>query len=163
MRASLFVAFFGVFIPFAFGEAFLFKSKNQNTENVITKIIVENVVESAAQDPNLQEFVIALQETGLDTILQGPGPYTIFAPNNEAFKELGNESNKEKLKEILLYHIVPGRLSISDLKTDTLPTANGKQLTVKGTTVNGAQILKDNIEASNGVVYIIDKVLIPEN
>lgn len=153
-----------------YGNGLLFQvSKEAKTQSGFIK---QDVVQMAAQDPNLQSFVFALQATGLDHTLRGPGPYTIFAPNNEAFKKFGmtkfsnlSPENKAHLKEILLYHIVPGKMMSTDLETATVPTANGRDLKIQVSgseiRVNGAHVVEDDIDGSNGVIHVINEVLIP--
>lgn len=153
-----------------FGNDLLFQvSKEANNHSGLIK---QDVVQMAAQDPNLQSFVLALQATGLDHTLRGPGPYTIFAPNNEAFKKFGTTKftnltpeNKEHLKEILLYHIVPGKLLTSDLQTAVVPTANGRDLKIQVSgseiRVNTARVIENDIDGSNGVIQVINEVLTP--
>lgn len=135
--------------------------------------IQENVVQTAAQDPDIQTFVFALQAAGLASLLEGPGPYTLFAPNNEAFKKMGRDKladllrpeNKEQLREILLNHVVPGKIMTTGLQTMNAQTANGKELKIQvtgsGIKVNGAQVVGGDIEASNGMIHVIDNVLLP--
>lgn len=151
--------------------AFTFAMDKANKPSI--PYIEENVVQSAAQDPNLQTFVFALQAAGLASLLEGPGPYTVFAPTNEAFENLGKEKldellkpeNKEKLRAILLYHVVPGTILTNRLQTMTAQTANGKELKIQVTgsdiKINGAQIVHGDMEASNGVIHVINNVLLP--
>lgn len=132
------------------------------------------IVEIAAQDPSLSTFIKALKTVDLTSVLERPGPYTIFAPNDAAFKKLSTETldnlfkpeNKEKLREILKYHVLPGAVLEADVKADTVFTLNGKPLKI---TVNGkdvmvgeAKVIKTDIKGSNGVIHIIDTVLIPK-
>ncbi|HEX6228964.1 MAG TPA: fasciclin domain-containing protein, partial [Solirubrobacterales bacterium] len=106
--------------------------------------------------------------------LEEPGPYTVFAPTNAAFEALGQRTlntllkpaNKEELAEILTYHVVPGELTASELSDgQMLKTVQGGSLMVKvadgNVTVNGATVAMPDVEASNGVVHVIDEVLTP--
>jgi len=135
-----------------------------------------------ATGPNMGEVSIlvqAIQAADLVSDLKGPGPFTVFAPTNEAFdqlpagtlKNLLMPENKEKLKKILLYHVHNGaEIMASDLKTMQLSTMDGKDLSVSvdmGTvTLTGgegssAKIIKSDIQAKNGVIHWIDHVLMP--
>jgi uncharacterized surface protein with fasciclin (FAS1) repeats len=120
-------------------------------------------------------LVKALQAAGLVETLKGKGPFTVFAPTNEAFEklpagtleELLKPENKEKLKGILLYHVhVGAAIKAADVKSMKLTTANGKDLvvTVKDGTVmiNNAKVIKTDVMASNGVIHWIDSVVLPE-
>jgi uncharacterized surface protein with fasciclin (FAS1) repeats len=107
--------------------------------------------------------------------LQGTGPFTVFAPTNAAFKELGDDqvqallepANRDQLTKILTYHVVPGTLTAADLEDgQKLETVAGETLTVKvdgdEVTVGGATVVKPDVEASNGVVHVIESVLTPQ-
>lgn len=133
----------------------------------------ESVLMVIEKNPETQKFFEAIKAAEMETVLEGPGPFTIFAPSNEAFDKLGKEKfddllkpeNRMELRKILLYHISPGILLSSDLTTTTLPTAIGKDLNIQvhdsDITVNGAQVLEPDNEGENGVVHVINKVLIP--
>ena len=135
------------------------------------------VVDVAMSDPQFSTLVAAIKAAGLVDTLKGSGPFTVLAPTNAAFdklpagalEDLLKPENKEKLVSILTYHVVPGKLRAADvmgMSNPSMPTTvNGKQLTVKTTapvTVNGANVIKTDIEASNGVIHVIDTVLMPE-
>lgn len=114
----------------------------------------------------------ALKETGLDETLK-TGNYTIFAPNDDAFKKLPAEelnkllADRDKLKQILLYHVVEGKMLAADVvKQSELKTAEGTNAKIKvkengKVKINGARILKTDILASNGVLHVIDTVIVP--
>ena len=132
------------------------------------------LVQNASEASNLTTLVAAVQAAGLAETLSGPGPFTVFAPPNSAFEALPagtvenllKPENKEQLTSILTYHVVPGRLSASDLRDgQTLTTVNGQTLTVRKTNgkvmVGGATVLIPNVYASNGVAHAIDAVLMP--
>lgn len=133
----------------------------------------KNIVEIALSDPTFSTLVTALTTADLVTTLEGPGPFTVFAPTNEAFKKLSPEKlknlmkpeNKSKLASILTFHVVPGKISAADIKSGKIKTVNGKQLDVRvqgsDISVNGAKVLKADIPASNGTVYVVDTVLLP--
>jgi len=133
----------------------------------------ENVVQVAQGTPDLSTLVEALTAAELAKTLEGPGPFTVFAPTNEAFEALGDTlstllepANKEELAEVLTYHVVPGELTASELSDgQMLETIQGDSLEVKvegeEVTVNGAAVVTPDVEASNGVVHVIDEVLTP--
>lgn len=133
----------------------------------------KNIVAVAQETPDLSTLVEAVSAAGLVATLEEPGPYTVFAPTNQAFEALGGTletllepENKAELAEILTYHVVPGELTSSELSDgQMLESVQGGSLEVKITegevTVNGATVAIPDVEASNGVVHVIDEVLIP--
>ena len=135
----------------------------------------KTIAEIVAGDANFSTLLTALKAAGLDTVLAGPGPFTVFAPTNDAFAKLPagtlndllKPENKAKLTDILKYHVVSG--SVPAATVVTLPKATtllGKDVTVKVTdgkvalndTVN---VTKTDIKASNGIIHVIDAVLLP--
>lgn len=124
------------------------------------------------EDSNLSTFSQALETTDLNSILQGPGPYTIFVPTNDAFAKLPAELLKQlmkpesvkKLNSVLSYHVVNGKI-LAGTNPMKLKTLNGKPLDIRlvnsQTIVNNAKVIKTNIIGSNGVVHLIDTVLFP--
>jgi uncharacterized surface protein with fasciclin (FAS1) repeats len=138
----------------------------------------ENIVQIAASSPDLSTLVTAVKAAGLVKTLEGKGPFTVFAPSNQAFaalpagtlKTLLEPANKSELTSILTYHVVPGSYTSSNLPTGAVKTVNGSDLTVNeaGGQVNitdgkgnVAHVTTANIKASNGVVHVISGVLIP--
>ncbi len=120
-------------------------------------------------------LVAAVKAAGLVDTLKGPGPFTVFAPTDEAFSKLPagtletllKPENKAKLQSILLYHVVPGRVLAQDVvNLDSAKTAEGQNVTIKimngGVMVNNAHVIKTDIAASNGVIHVIDTVLLPK-
>jgi len=134
-----------------------------------------NIVELAQQTPDLSTLVTALTAGGLVQTLSGPGPFTVFAPTNEAFallppdvlNNLLQPQNKRELVSILTYHVTTGNVSSSDLKDhQEIQTVQGSHVQVfvtpeKTYYINQAQVITPNVEASNGVVHLINQVLIP--
>jgi uncharacterized surface protein with fasciclin (FAS1) repeats len=116
-------------------------------------------------------LVAAVQAAGLESTLRSPGPFTVFAPTNAAFSALGSATLNEllspagipRLREILLYHVVPGSLNAAAVTSSTsLPTALGQNIRVNGTVLNGSvNIVVVDVPASNGIIHVIDAVLIP--
>lgn len=133
---------------------------------------MKNVVETAIEAGNFKTLVKAVQEAGLVDTLSGDGPYTIFAPTDEAFGKLPEGTiedllnNKEKLTEILTYHVVADKVMADSVTSlSSAATVNGKELSIEtgdGVKVNNAHVIKTDIECSNGVIHVIDSVLIPE-
>src|SRR5579883_2507444 len=120
-------------------------------------------------------LIAAVKAAGLVDALKGPGPFTVFAPTDEAFAKLPpgtvenllKPENKAELRKILTYHVVAGRVTASDVvKLDSAKTLEGGSLTIHkgngGVMVNGAHVTKTDIAASNGVIHVIDAVLLPE-
>lgn len=133
----------------------------------------KNVVEVAQSNSDFSTLAQALVAADLVGNLQGEGPFTIFAPTNEAFRklppgtveELLKPENKAKLRSILTYHVVVGKLLGKDVKSGQVRTVNGKDITidVEGgqVKVNNAKVIKTDVIGSNGVIHVIDTVLIP--
>ncbi len=119
-------------------------------------------------------LVAAVKAAGLVETLQGKGPFTIFAPTDEAFAKLPpgtvenllKPENKDQLIAILTYHVVAGKVMAADVKTMQAKTVNGKELTIKvadgKVTVDSAKVIKTDVAASNGVIHVIDTVVLPK-
>jgi uncharacterized surface protein with fasciclin (FAS1) repeats len=133
-----------------------------------------NIVETAVAAGSFTTLAKALQAAGLVDTLTGKGPFTVFAPTDEAFaklpegtlEELLKPENKAKLVAILTYHVVPGKVMASDVVSLTsAKTVNGQELsiTVKdgGVMIDNAHVVKTDIATSNGVIHVIDTVLLP--
>jgi len=134
----------------------------------------KNIVDIAAGADNFKTLVAALKAAGLVDTLKGTGPFTVFAPTDEAFAKLPagtlddllKPQNKEKLVGILTYHVVPAKAMAKDVAgMSSAKTVNGKTLTLKAADgkvmVDKATVTKADIEASNGVIHVIDSVLLP--
>jgi uncharacterized surface protein with fasciclin (FAS1) repeats len=126
-----------------------------------------NIVTTAVDDGRFQTLVTALQQTGLDRTLRQAGPYTVFAPNDQAFEgvDLDNVSQRQ-LKTILGYHVVAGYFPSSDLKSILrLKSVEGSPLKIRTKngriTVNGNSVQIADVKTSNGVIHVIDTVLMP--
>jgi uncharacterized surface protein with fasciclin (FAS1) repeats len=133
---------------------------------------VGTIVEIAASDPNFSTLVAAVDAAGLVETLNGAGPFTVFAPTNDAFAALPPgvldalllPENKDLLVKILTYHVVPGTVMAADVTAGEVATVEGQNITIAtdgGVTVNGAAVLQTDIVASNGVIHVIDAVLLP--
>ncbi len=133
----------------------------------------QNIVQIAVGNPNFSTLVTALTAVELVSTLEGTGPFTVFAPTNDAFANLPLGivqyllSDKVALSEVLTYHVVSGKSMSSDLSNNqTLTTLLGETLTVQlgdNVMINDAKVTTANIEATNGVIHIIDKVLVPQS
>ena len=133
-----------------------------------------DIVVVAAGAGSFNTLVAAVKVAGLAETLQGKGPFTVFAPTDEAFAKLPpgtvadllKPENKEKLIAILTYHVVPGKVMAADVKTMMVKTVNGKEISLKvadgKVTVNDANVIKPDVAASNGVIHVIDTVILPK-
>jgi len=134
----------------------------------------KNIVDTAASAGQFRTLVAAIDEAGLAGTLKGPGPFTVFAPTDAAFAKLPpgtvqtllKPENKAKLVAILTYHVVPGRVMAADVvKLKQAKTVNGEPLAIRANggsvMVNDAKVTATNIAASNGVIHVIDTVMLP--
>lgn len=132
----------------------------------------KDIVDTAVAAGSFKTLAKALTEAGLVETLKGKGPFTVFAPTDEAFAKLPKETleavlkDKKKLAAILTYHVVSGKVMAKDVvKLHEAKTVNGKDVKIDATSgvkVNNAKVVKTDIECSNGVIHVIDTVLIPE-
>jgi len=133
----------------------------------------QNIVQTATAAGQFKTLVKAVEAAGLVDTLSGPGPFTVFAPTDEAFAKLpegaldGLLKNPDALKSVLLYHVVPGKVMAADvLKLKTAKTALGQTVkidTAKGVRVENANVVATDIVASNGVIHVLDTVIMPKN
>jgi uncharacterized surface protein with fasciclin (FAS1) repeats len=129
------------------------------------------VADTIARDPQLSTLHGLVRQAGLTDTLQGSGPYTVFAPTNEAFKAVPAKTMDElakdpaKLKDVLSYHVLPAKLAAADVKNSNAKTAQGGNVALAkaGTfvTVEDAMVQTADIAASNGIVHTVDRVLMP--
>ncbi|WP_187430667.1 hypothetical protein ROLI_000920 [Roseobacter fucihabitans] len=134
----------------------------------------KDIVDTAVGAGSFTTLVAAVQAAGLVDTLKGDGPFTVFAPTDEAFAALPEgtveslllEENKDQLIAILTYHVVPGKVMSTDLSDGmTAATVQGGDLTVDlsdGAKINGATVTAADVEASNGVIHVVDTVILPE-
>ncbi len=132
-----------------------------------------NIIETASQAGKFKTLIAAVTAAGLVETLNGAGPFTVFAPTDEAFAkvpantltDLLKPENKEKLTSILTYHVVSGKVMAADAaKLTTAKTVNGQDLKIdasNGVKINDAKVVTADVEATNGVIHIIDTVLMP--
>ena len=138
----------------------------------------KDIVDVASSDNRFQTLVTALKAADLVDTLKGPGPFTVFAPTNDAFEKLPagtldnllKPENKGVLADILKYHVAPGKLTAADvtkLANQKITMANGDQARIEvkdgKVYINGAQIIVTDIMATNGVIHAIDAVILPPN
>ena len=134
----------------------------------------KTIVETAVEAGTFQTLVAAVQAAGLVDTLNGSGPFTVFAPSDEAFaklpagtvEDLLKPENKDKLTAILTYHVVPGKVMSSDIagKETAAKTVQGADVDINatdGVKVEGATVVTADIQASNGVIHVIDQVIMP--
>jgi len=132
---------------------------------------MQTIIDTATQVGGFTTLLNALQAASLTETLRGPGPFTVFAPTDAAFKLLrmgtlnGLLKDIPKLKALLLYHIAAGTLAAKDVRAGDLKTLEGSSIAVKVrgavVTLNTAKITKADIAATNGIIHVIDHVLIP--
>lgn len=138
------------------------------------EVEVADIVDTAVAG-KFNTLVAAVKAAGLVETLKGAGPFTVFAPTDEAFaklpkgtlEDLLNPANKAKLQSILTYHVVPGTVMAADVaKLHTAKTVEGQNVTIKATggkvMVDAANVTKTDIVASNGVIHVIDAVILPK-
>jgi uncharacterized surface protein with fasciclin (FAS1) repeats len=131
-----------------------------------------NLVETAVAAGNFTTLVSLVKQAGLAETLSGPGPFTVFAPTDAAFKKVPKKTlkalgkDKAKLKAVLLYHVASGRLAARRVvKRSSIKTLNGKRVKIhvrgQNVFVNRAKVVTPDVRASNGVIHVINRVLIP--
>ena len=135
----------------------------------------KDIVVVASEAGSFKTLVAAVKAAGLVETLQGKGPFTVFAPTDEAFaalpegtvESLLKPENKDKLVAILTYHVIPAKVKAADVKTMQAKTVNGQKanikVTDKGVTIDKANVIKTDVMASNGVIHVIDKVILPQS
>ena len=136
------------------------------------KTPMKNIVQVAVEAGSFNTLVAAVKAAGLAETLQGPGPFTVFAPTDAAFAKLpagaleGLLADKAKLRAVLLYHVAPGRVMAADvLKMSSVKTVGGPSAKIMlhggAPMIGDASIVKTDVAASNGVIHVIDTVLMP--
>ncbi|WP_371168963.1 fasciclin domain-containing protein [Aliiroseovarius sp. 2305UL8-7] len=135
----------------------------------------KDIVDTAVEAGSFTTLVAAVEAAGLVETLKGEGPFTVFAPTDEAFAALPEGTvemllmpeNKDKLTAVLTYHVVPGKVMSGDIagKSMEVATVNGAMAMVDATSgvmIDGANVVQADIEASNGVIHVIDAVILPK-
>ena len=131
----------------------------------------KDIVDTAVAAGKFNTLATALKAAGLVETLKGPGPFTVFAPTDEAFAKIPKADldallkDKAKLTAVLTYHVVPGKVMAKDVKAGKVKTVQGSELTLGttgGVTVDAAKVVQADIAASNGVIHVIDSVVLPK-
>jgi uncharacterized surface protein with fasciclin (FAS1) repeats len=155
-----------------------YAGKCKSSQTVATTTVAKaqkDIVDTAASVEDFSTLVAAVKAADLVETLKGDGPFTVFAPTNEAFaklpegtlKELLKPENKSKLTAILTYHVVPGKVMAADVvKLDSAKTVQGSEIAIQvkdgKVMVDNAKVVKTDIETANGVIHIIDSVILPK-
>lgn len=133
----------------------------------------KDIVDVAVSAGSFDTLVTAVKAADLASTLKGEGPFTVFAPTDEAFAKIPEDQltallkDKEALTAVLTYHVVPGKVTAAEvMKLSSAKTVEGQSLTIdtsEGVKVDGANVIKTDVMASNGVIHVIDTVLMPKN
>lgn len=169
---------FAALTVFVSGASFAQTCPSQGHAETVSTVVVQDekdIVDTAVGAGSFKTLVAAVKAAGLVETLKGKGPFTVFAPTDEAFAKLPKGTletllkpeNKAKLAAILTYHVVPGEVKAADVvKVKSAKTVQGQEVTVKvdGTTVmiDGAKVVKTDIDCTNGVIHVIDSVILPK-
>lgn len=133
--------------------------------------MAQDIVDVAVKAGSFKTLIAAVQAAGLVDTLKGPGPFTVFAPTDEAFAKVPKATldallkDKAALTKVLTYHVVSGKVMAADVKAGKVKTVQGQELTVKtdgGVMVDSAKVTATDIAASNGVIHVIDTVMLPK-
>jgi uncharacterized surface protein with fasciclin (FAS1) repeats len=131
----------------------------------------KDIVDTAVAAGSFKTLATALQAAGLIDTLKGPGPFTVFAPTDDAFAKIPKDKldallkDKAALTKVLTYHVVAGKVMAKDVKAGKVKTVQGGELTLAtagGVTVDGAKVTATDIAADNGVIHVIDSVVMPK-
>lgn len=131
----------------------------------------KDIVDTAVGAGDFKTLAVALEKAGLVQTLKGPGPFTVFAPTDAAFAKVPKAqldallADKAKLTAVLTYHVVPGKVMAKDVMAGKVKTVQGSELTVStagGVKVDAANVVKTDIAADNGVIHVIDTVVMPK-
>lgn len=138
---------------------------------VVLSAQAKDLVDTAVSAGGFKTLATALGAAGLVDTLKGKGPFTVFAPTDEAFAKIPKADleallkDKAKLTAVLTYHVVPGKVMAADVRAGKVKTVQGSELTVStsgGVMVDNAKVVKTDIVADNGVIHVIDTVIIPK-
>ena len=133
--------------------------------------MAQDIVDTAVKAGSFKTLVAAVQAAGLVDTLKGPGPFTVFAPSDEAFAKIPKATldallaDKAALTKVLTYHVVPGKVMAKDVKAGMVKTVQGQELklsTSPGVMVDQSKVVATDVAASNGVIHVIDTVLMPK-
>jgi uncharacterized surface protein with fasciclin (FAS1) repeats len=158
-------------VALLFGAAPSVFADNCPTTYTANKPVEKDIVDTAVAAGSFHTLAAALNAAGLVDALKGEGPFTVFAPTDEAFAKLPEGTvaallkDKEKLTAILTYHVVPGKVTAADVvKLESAKTLQGGELKINvkdGVRINGAKVIQADVLAGNGVIHVIDSVLLP--
>jgi uncharacterized surface protein with fasciclin (FAS1) repeats len=138
---------------------------------VVLSAQAKDIVDTAVSAGQFKTLATALGAAGLVDTLKGKGPFTVFAPTDEAFAKIPKADldallkDKAKLTAVLTYHVVPGKVMAADVKAGKVKTVQGSDITVataNGVMVDNAKVVKTDITADNGVIHVIDTVILPK-
>ena len=136
-----------------------------------TAVQAADIVDTAVAAGDFKTLAVALQKAGLVDTLKGKGPFTVFAPTDAAFAKVPKDqldallADKARLSAVLTYHVVPGKVMAKDVQAGKVKTVQGSELTVStagGVKVDNANVVKTDIVADNGVIHVIDSVVLPK-
>jgi uncharacterized surface protein with fasciclin (FAS1) repeats len=136
-----------------------------------TAVQAKDIVDTAVAAGDFKTLAVALEKAGLIDTLKGKGPFTVFAPTDAAFAKVPKKdleallADKSKLAAVLTYHVVPGTVMAKDVKAGKVKTVQGSELTLStsgGVKVDSANVVKTDIVADNGVIHVIDNVVMPK-
>jgi uncharacterized surface protein with fasciclin (FAS1) repeats len=160
----------------AFADHHASKSDEKHGKGASAEMSKPDIVETAVAAGSFETLVAAVKAAGLVETLKGEGPFTVFAPTDDAFAKLPKGTlesllepkNKDTLVSILTYHVVAGKVMAKDVvKLDKAETLNGQSVTIEkkedGVYVDGAKVVKTDIQTSNGVIHVIDAVITPQS
>ncbi len=150
------------------------ESAIEEADDMVGEVSVGTIVDVASGTPDFSTLVAAITAADLGETLSGEGPFTVFAPTNEAFAALPAgvldalllPENKDALTKILTYHVVSGSVMAADITDGDVATVEGQNVTLStagGVTVNGATVITADVLADNGVIHVIDAVLVPSD
>lgn len=168
------LAIIGLLVSCGSDDSDVATTEAPNTEAPTTEAPAEeqDIVAIASGNEDFSTLVAAVAAAGLVEVLQGEGPFTVFAPTNDAFAALPAglvdklllEENKDVLVKILTYHVVSGAVLAADVTAGEVPSVEGQNITVTtegGVMVNNANVIATDVIASNGVIHVIDAVILP--
>lgn len=148
-----------------------YKQKDHGGEQEQSAAPTANLVDTAVSAGSFTTLVTAVQVAGLEDTLKGEGPFTVFAPTDEAFAKIPQDqleallADKDALTQVLTYHVVPGAVTSSEVvKLDSAQTVQGSSVSIDatdGVKIDGAKVVKADIRASNGIIHVIDTVIMP--
>lgn len=150
-------------VALALGAAFTFQAQGA---------FAADIVDKATESVTFKTFVAAVKASGMSDTLKSSGPYTVFAPSDSAFNKLPPDTmkslmkDKAKLSELVSQHVVPGKITVAEVKPGKVQTIQGEPLTLTSdngkVTVDGANVTQSDVMADNGVIHEIDTVVLPK-